>query len=310
MTTDIDHSETRRAGILFAVGTAFISGLAVFINGYGVRAWSEVSDSATYTTLKNATAALVLIVVTLTAVRRGKVRAPDLSDLRGHWLGLIAVAVIGGSVPFLLFFEGLSRASSGDAAFIHKTLIVWVALLAVTLLRERLGALHLVAIAILVVGQAVLAGVGGIEFGSGEGMILAATLLWAVETVVAKRVLADVPALTVGIARMAGGSVILAGYVLMFSDLSSLAQLTGAHIGWIVVTGLTLAGYVGTWFAALARAPAVDVTAVLVGGALMTALLESGVRDAAIPSPAGVGLVLMGVLLVGSTAWVRAAQSR
>ena len=301
---------TRRNGILLAATTAVISGFAVFINGFGGRAWSEISDSATYTTAKNATAALILLAVGLTAARRREGRALDRTVLREHWRGLTAIALIGGSVPFLLFFEGLSRASSGDAAFIHKTLVIWVALLAVTLLRERIGPVHMVAIAILVVGQAALSGVGGIEFGSGEWMILAATLLWSLETIVAKRVLADVPAATVGIARMAGGSVILVIYVLLFGDLSSLGLITGAHLGWIVVTGVTLAGYVGTWFAALARAPAVDVTAVLVGGALITAFLESGVRGAAIPSLAGVGLVLVGVVLVGSAGWMRPAPGR
>lgn len=309
MATDTRLGGTRRTGILLAVGTAVISGFAVFINGYGVRAWSEISDSATYTTLKNATAALILVVVGVAAANRRDGRALDRGVVRGHWRSLTAIAVIGGSVPFLLFFEGLARATSGDAAFIHKTLVVWVALLAVTLLRERIGPVHVVAIAILVAGQAALSGVGGIEFGSGEWMILGATLLWAIETVIAKRVLADVPAATVGIARMAGGSLILAAYVLVLGGLSSLGQLTGAHLGWIAVTGLTLAGYVGTWFAALKRAPAVDVTAVLVGGALITALLESGVRGAAVPSIAGVALVLVGVGLVGSRAWTRTAHS-
>lgn len=310
MAPDTRLGSTRRTGILLAVGTAVISGFAVFINGYGVRAWSEISDSATYTTFKNATAALILIAVGVLAASRQHGKALDRAAVRGHWRGLTAIALIGGSVPFLLFFEGLARATSGDAAFIHKTLVVWVALLAVTLLRERIGPIHVVAIAILVAGQAALSGgVAGIEFGSGEWMILGATLLWSIETVIAKRVLADVPATTVGIARMAGGSLILAVYVLVVGGLSSLGQLTGAHFVWIAVTGLTLAGYVGTWFAALKRAPAVDVTAVLVGGALITALLESGVRGAAVPSVAAVALVLVGVGLVGSRAWTRTAHS-
>jgi drug/metabolite transporter (DMT)-like permease len=162
MPPDAHLPGTRRTGILLAAGTAVISGFAVFINGYGVRAWSEISDSATYTTFKNATAAL-------DPARRGggggETRRPvgsRSSVVREHWPSLAAISVIGGSVPFLLFFEGLTRASSGDAAFIHKTLVVWVALLAVTLLRERIGPVHVVAIAILVVGQAALSGVGGI----------------------------------------------------------------------------------------------------------------------------------------------------
>lgn len=310
MAPDASLPGSRRTGLLLAAGTAVISGVAVFINGYGVRAWSEISDSATYTTFKNATAALVLLLVGVAAARRGGFRVLDRAVLRERWLSLAAISVIGGSLPFLLFFEGLTRASSGDAAFIHKTLVVWVALLAVTLLRERIGPAHVVAIAILVVGQAALSGVGRIDFGSGEWMILAATLLWSVETVIAKRVLSSVPSVTVGIARMTGGSVVLVAYVLVFGDFSGLGMLTAEHLVWIAITGVTLAGYVGTWFAALSRAPAVDVTAVLVGGALITAALESGIRGAAIPSLPGVALVLAGVVLMGSVGWLRAAHSR
>ena len=54
-------------------------------------------------------------------------------------MGCSRVAVVGGSVPFVLFFEGLARAEATQAAFIQKTLVVWVALLAVPLLHERLG---------------------------------------------------------------------------------------------------------------------------------------------------------------------------
>jgi uncharacterized membrane protein len=114
----------------------------------------------------------------------------------------------------------------------------------------------------------------------------------------------------VGIARMAGGSVVLLAYVLVFGNLASLSMLTAEHLVWIAITGVTLAGYVGTWFAALARAPAVDVTAVLVGGALITAALETGIRGAALPSLPGVALVLAGVVLIGSFGWLRAAHGR
>src|SRR5262249_45486785 len=120
---------------------------------------------------------------------RGRGRAPararaDARAPAAHGVGRAAVGVVGGSVPFVLFFEGLSRAEATQAAFIQKTLVVWVALLAVPLLRERVGVPHALAIGLLVAGQAWIAGhAGTIAFGQGEAMILAATLLWAVEVV-------------------------------------------------------------------------------------------------------------------------------
>ena len=61
-------------------------------------------------------------------------------------------------MPFVLFFEGLARASSTQAAFLNKTLVLWVALLAVVILKERLQVWHWIAIGLLLVGQAGLSG--------------------------------------------------------------------------------------------------------------------------------------------------------
>ncbi|HSJ34690.1 MAG TPA: DMT family transporter [Acidimicrobiia bacterium] len=285
----------RTGGILFALATAVVSGVSVFVNGFGVRAWAEVSDPATYTTLKNLGAAAILIsLLWLTA--RGRSVVPE---ARRHWRGLLVVAVVGGSIPFLLFFEGLAQVTSSDGAFIHKTLVIWVTLGAVVFLRERIGPWHIVALALLIGGQAALGGgVAGISMGRGEVLILIATLLWAVEAVVAKRLLADVSPLALAGARMGGGALILIGYGLVTGGLASIGSVGLQHFGWILLTSITLAAYVGTWYAALSRAQAVDVSAVLVGGALITAVLETGVRGLAAPPALGVILVMAGVAAV------------
>lgn len=299
-----DRDQRRRTGVLLAACTALISGIAVFINGYGVRAWVEVSDATTYTTLKNAGAGAILLGAL--AVRNRTAKRLDVTPVRGNWRGLLLIAVIGGSIPFVLFFEGLALATARDAAFIHKTLVVWVAILAVTFLRERLGRLHMAALVLLVMGQAAISGgVGILGLGPGEWMILAATLLWAVETVVAKRVLASVPPLTVAVFRMVGGVVLLLAFGLGRGTLLGLGDVGPEHMVWILVTALTLSAYVATWYAALSRAPAVDVTAVLVGGAIITGLLESGVRGAAFPPAIGLVLIGAGVLLAGVAGWRR-----
>ncbi|HEU5036635.1 MAG TPA: DMT family transporter [Nocardioides sp.] len=260
-------TRTRRAGVLLALVTAAISGVSVFVNADGVRAFG---DATAYTTAKNVVAALVLLAVLgLGSPAGARLTRPR---SRGQWAGLLAVGLVGGSVPFVLFFEGLARADSAQAAFLHKTLLVWVAALAVVFLGERLGVVHLLAIALLVVGQVGL--VGGVSgFGSAEAMILAATLLWAVEVVVAKWLLAGVSSWTVGVARMVLGSVVLVGWVAVRGDLGLLTGMTATQAGWVLLTGVLLAGYVATWFAALQRALAVDVTAVLVLAAPVTAVL-------------------------------------
>lgn len=262
---------TRRTGVLLALATAGISGVAVFLNSDGVRA---VGDAAVYTTAKNLVAAVVLTLVVLvgSAGRRARLTRP-----RGprQWAALAVVGVVGGSVPFLLFFEGLARASSAQSAFLHKTLVVWVALLAVPLLKERLTWAHGVAILLLVVGQVGLLGGVPTSLGTGEAMILAATLMWSVEVVVAKRLLAGLSSWTVGLVRMGLGSVVLVGWLVVRGDAAALLALDRVQTGWVLLTGLVLAAYVATWFAALAMAQAVDVTAVLVLAALVTAGLSA-----------------------------------
>lgn len=297
----------RRRGIGLAAITAVISGVAVFVNSYGVKSWAAAgASSATYTTAKNLVAAALLVVLLSMATRRRSSEALKVPTRRSQWLGLVAVGVIGGAVPFLLFFEGLARATSSDAAFIHKTLILWVALLAIPLLRERLGAAHFAAIGLLLVGQATLGGASDFGVGTGEFMILAATLLWSVEVVVAKRLLEELSGLTVGVARLGLGSVVLITYGLATGGFAGLSGLGAAEWGWVILTGGLLTGYVATWFGALARAQAVDVTGMLVFGAVITAILKRGIQGAAL-APAGVALVVVGVVAIAVPA-MRAAK--
>lgn len=262
-------TRTRRAGILLALVTAAISGFAVFLNASAVRAFG---DPTAYTTAKNIVSALVLLALVGAGSRNG-VRLTRPATV-SQWAGLVTIGLLGGAVPFVLFFEGLARASSAQAAFLHKTLLVWVAALAVVFLRERLQVGHLLAIALLVVGQiGLVGGVGG--FGTPEAMILVATLMWSVEVVVAKRLLVGLTPWTIGVARMGLGSVALLGWVAVRGDLGLLTSMTATQVWWVLGTGVLLAAYVASWFLALQRALAVDVTAVLVLAAPLTAVLNT-----------------------------------
>lgn len=290
-------TSTRRLGMLLALATALISGVSVWVNASGVK---QFGDATVYTTAKNVVAAVVLLAVVAVGSRSGAglTRPPGV----GQWLGLLAVGVFGGGVAFVLFFEGLARASSTQAAFLHKTLVLWVAVLAVALLRERLQWGHWLAIGALLVGQAGLAGGVPGALGRPELLILAATLVWSVEVVVAKRLLASVSSWTVGVARMTVGSVALIGWLAVRGQLDVLGAITGEQARWALFTGLLLAAYVATWFAALARAQAVDVTAVLVLAVPVTALLQAVVDGAELGSQAGWYLLL--VAAGGLAAWL------
>jgi drug/metabolite transporter (DMT)-like permease len=306
---------TRTAGLALAGITAVVSGISVFVNGYGV---AHFDDATTYTTAKNLVAALVIVTLLARSSRSpaSRVEAPQRSVTtpttpRARRVAtLVAIAVIGGSLPFVLFFEGFARASSTDAAFIHKTMVVWVALAAAVVLRERVGPPHVAAIALILVGYVQLAGgVGLPELGTGELLILVATLCWSVEVVLARSLLVDGVAPTaVSTARMAGGVLLLLGWAVARGALDDLFGLTFVQWRWVALTGLLLAAYVVSWHHALARAGAVDVTAVLSLGAVLTAVLDAGVRGATV-EPIGLALLLVGGLLAAGAAATTARRS-
>ena len=285
----------RTTGVALAFATACISGVSIWVNS---RAVPHFADATVYTTAKNAVAGLVLLLLALTLPAARATAKPVLGGRQRA--GLLAVAVIGGSVPFVLFFEGLKRAEATQASFIQKTLVVWVALVAAPLLKERVRLPQVLAVGLLVAGQAWLVGSAGrIAFGEGEAMILAATLLWAAEVVLVKRLLAGLSPRVLAAARMGLGTAVLVGWLAVTGRGAALGGLDATQWRWVALTGLLLSGYVATWYAALARAQAVDVTAVLVFGAVITAAL-AGTIDGAAVRPVGLVLVTLGAVLAAA----------
>ena len=292
----------RTTGIALAFVTAVISGVSIYVNSLAVK---HFTDQTVYTTAKNGIAGLLLLLALWVALRRSAPQRQRKNGPPPHISApaLLLLAVIGGSVPFVLFFEGLARAQATQAAFIQKTLVIWVALLAVPLLRERFRLPHALSIALLIAGQAWIAGSAGtVVFGQGEAMILGATLLWAVEVVYVRWLLQQelFAPHVLAAARMGLGTVLLLAWLALNGKFSALTALTAGQWRWVALTGTLLFGYVGTWYAALARAQAVDVTAVLVFGAVITALLAGTAGSSPISVP-GVLLIAGGSALIAWT---------
>lgn len=286
--------QTMGWGLALAAMAAFISGLAIWLNAFAVK---QVPDPAVYTTMKNAVAAAVLVAAVAPSLRRAEVRRVD----RPARIGLLVVGILGGGIGFLLFFTGLAMASAPSAAFIQKTMFVWVAILAVPLLAERLGLVQIAALGVLALGQALVLPPRGIAWGTGETLVLIATLCWAVEVIIVRRILRGVASPIVAIGRLSIGLIVLVGYLVLTGRVGGILALPPAAWAWILVTGLILAGYVSAWFAALQRAPATIVTSMLVGGAVITGALQALAQG----GPPTVDLVA-GYLLIGTAVAVTA----
>lgn len=286
-------------GLALALLTATISGFAIFANSYAVK---EFSSPTLFTTLKNSVVGLALLAVVLRPGPLGEIRR--LTPRRGA--GLVLLGVIGGSIPFILFFEGLGRVDAGNAAFLHKTLFLWVAALAVLALRERLGLAQIGALGLLFVAQLVLGGPGGLR-GEGVLMVLAATLLWAAEVVVARKLLSVVSSEVAASARMTLGAVLLVTYLGMTGGAGQIAELSALQVVWVLGTGAILLAYVGTWYHALRLAPATAVTCVLAVGAPITAGLDAIAGRGA---PATDHLLAYGILVLAAGVFAAASLIR
>lgn len=280
-----------KKGVLWALGTALISGVSIYVNKFGV---AQINDPLVYTTLKNSVVAVgFLAAVGLMAGWR------ELRPFTARqWIGWIGLGVIGGGVPFLLFFQGLSLASAPSAALIHKTLFLWVALLAVPLLGERLGWWQVAGLGVLAVGQFLLRRPSAWGWGSGETLMLIATLLWASETILAKKVLSGVSVRTAALGRMGIGAVVMWAFLSFTGRAATAVALTGTQWVWVLVTSAFLMGYVWTWYSALKAAPAVLVASVLTLGAIITILLAAllEARGPTAPQIAGMLLLALGAL--------------
>ena len=285
--------------ILLALGAAVISGFSIWVNSYAVK---EVRDPTVFAGAKNALVGIAFLALLAAAPRR---KASAARWGRRSVAALVGLGVIGGSVPFVLFFEGLASAGPGNGAFIQKTLFLWVALLAVPLLGERLSPWHVFALAMLALAQWLIGHPAGFEFGRPEAMILAATLLWACEVMVARWLLPELGALVGATARMGIGGLALVGYVAVTGKLDVLTGLSSGQWLWVIVTAAILFFYVGAWYGALRLAPATVVTSILTLGAPITAFLSTQFSG----RPAPTGEQIAGYVLVAAAGAILTAMT-
>lgn len=285
-------SEKEKRGILLVLLTAFISGFSIFINKFGVKEF----DPYLFTWLKNTLVAVLLLGFIFSFGEFAELRKLKRRD----WLLLAAIGLIGGSIPFLLFFKGLSLTTGANASFIHKTMFIYVAVLAVPFLKEKIDRRLLLAAVLLLLGNALFLKILPFGSRSGDLLILLATLLWAGENILSKHALKKIPSRLVALGRMGIGSLFILLFLLASGHISAISNLTLPHLRWLFLTSLFLFGYVTTWYAGLRYLEASVATSVLLLGGPITALLTlvaSGVSFAP-TQMVGILLLIGGVAVV------------
>jgi drug/metabolite transporter (DMT)-like permease len=263
-------SSTLKKGLTFALLTALISGFSNFVNKIAV---DVIKPPLVFTAEKNAIVGLLIIGALIATWKWQKIKKLNKKQV----IYLLLIGIIGGSLPFYLFFTGLSQIPAINGAIINKTLIIWVAILAIPFLKEKMSPLQVVAVALLFYSNLIIGGFAKFQFSQGELFVLIATILWAVEHVLAKKILPTVDPDIVTAARMGFGSLILIGAAAIIAPAALVKGFlpNQTQFFWMATTVVLLLGYVTTWYRALKFAPVTVVASVLVSATLITNVLSA-----------------------------------
>ncbi len=291
-----------RKGLALALLAALISGVSVFVNGEAVK----LADPSVYTAMKNIGSLVFLgaVVLAFNEWHRFRSLAPR------QWAKLAMVGLIGGSVPFLLFFSGLSMGGAAVSSFIYRSLFIFAGISGYVFLKEKPEAKDLVAGFVMLMGNAFLVS-GGFAFGPGQLFVLGATVLWALEYTLSRKLLAEVHPRVVMVSRMLFGSVILLGALAALGSLDAIPSIDAQGALWLVITSSLLAGFLLAWYSSLRYLPLLKATSVLALGGIVTAALDLAFAGKALsPSDAlGLGLILLGgAIIAGLSDLMRSAS--
>jgi drug/metabolite transporter (DMT)-like permease len=203
---------------------------------------------------------------------RGQLRAL----VRGRAaLGLVVVAALGTTLPFLMFFVGTARTSAIDAVVCLQTEPIYSLLLAWLVLGHPLTTRRVVSAAVLLAGVGLAVGRDISADLPGLGLLLATPLSWQLSHLIVLRRLPAVPPELLTGARYVWGGLLLApvAALLAAEPLVPDAASLRAQLPVLVLQGVGLS-YLGTmlWYQAISRLDLARATAIVVPSIPLLAL--------------------------------------
>ena len=278
-------------GLMLVFFTAIISGFSIFINSIGVKEF----ESSIFTFLKNAVVAAFLLGIIL-----GFGNFSELRKLtKKQWLQLLIIGLIGGSIPFLLFFQGLKMTTGTTSGFIHKTIFIFVAIFAIIFLKEKPTKVLMIGTTLLLLGNYFLIK-PNFKFTKWHLLILAAVIFWAAENTYAKYVLKDLSGTIVAFGRMFFGSIFILIFLILTGKISRLTELSTTQIEWVLLTSVLLLLFVFTYYNGLKQIKATTAASVLAIGSPITTLLGwlfSG-KTLSLHESIGIFLTISGIVTI------------
>jgi len=215
------------------------------------------------------------------------------------WKRLLAIGLVGGGIPFIMFFEGLRTVSATNATLIHKSLFIWVTFMAIPILGEKLSKWQVGGF-IIVSFSMLLANKLTFPFGKGELLIFTATVLWSVENILAKIALKKVDSQILSWARMFFGSTFLFIFAVSQNKAALITSVTLPQLVFICGSIFFLSAYVTCWYKSLKYAPASLVSSILILSTPITAVLTDIFINnsfSIIPTPK-LSLIILGLAMI------------
>jgi len=283
-------NKNEKLGTLLAFLAAVISGFSIFAN----KVFIISLDPLVFTSVR---AILIGLIFLILSFHRNRWKFRDFKKV--PWKYLLAIGIVGGGVAFFLFFSGLKITTSGRAAFLQKTLPLYVTALAFLFLKEKISRKQVAALLLMLIGTVVL-------FSSeippaelwlspmfGDLLVVAATILWAVESVISRKAMIQGENnFVVSFARMTFGALILFGILLLSGNFYSLFSLSQTQWTYILISTAILFAYILTYYWSISCINVSKASSILLISPVITLIL--GIVFLNEPAPA--------IQLVGSLA--------
>jgi drug/metabolite transporter (DMT)-like permease len=234
-------------GVLLALAAAVMSGIAIPAN----KLFVVNLDPSVFTAVRAVAIGIVFFFIASYGARKHHRKFRKVP-----WKYLLAIAIIGGAAAFLLYFTGLQLTTAGRAAFLyHSVLTIFTVLLAAMFLSERIDRRMALALLVMLAGTVVLyvSQVTPSQLWAnpnlGDELIIAASILWAIEYVISRKVmLMGETNFVVSFARMFFGGLILFGVVIILGDVGALLSLSLQDWINVGISTLLLFGDVLFWY--------------------------------------------------------------
>ncbi|MEW6553980.1 MAG: DMT family transporter [Actinomycetota bacterium] len=250
-----------RRGYLFVLGAIVLFSTIEVVSKYlqsGAGAASRVGPQQVATLRFLLGAAFILAL--LLGQRQGKF---IVSAVKADGLPIAMLGAVGVFLTFFLLHEGIESASASTAAVIFSMNPVFTVLIASVVLRERLGLVGWLGVALGLAGA--FMAVTGFEFAGlfsredflGGILVLASAATWSVYTVFGKRYSERYGSLAVSFLTMAAGSLLLAALLTVEGGWSEMAAYNLRAWAWLLYLGMVTVGigYI-LYFEGMRRVPA------------------------------------------------------